>query len=106
MPVYYQDAGFIAAMFGWTPVFATAAIPGGGGVVVVNFNGHGILMSVAHAVGANPVNTRIDVDGVTLVNAATVPEHTPFYIGFNTNLYVEMVSGGGGGGALVVYLHS
>jgi len=89
----------------YQPVFAVAAIPGGGGVDVVNYVGRGILMSTQHAIGANPVATRIDIDGVTLVNSANVPEVSSFFIAFDISLYVRMVSGGGGGGALVVYLH-
>ena len=90
---------------GYTPVFAVAAIPGGGGVDVVNYNGRGILMSTQHAVGANPVATRIDIDGVTIVNSGNVPEVASFFIAFTTNLYVRMVSGGAGGGGMVVYMH-
>lgn len=71
---------------------------------MVNFNGRGILMAVMHAVGANPVSTRIDIDGVTRVNSSNVPENAAFFIGFTTNLYVRMVSGGAGGGGMVVYL--
>jgi len=89
----------------YVPVFAVAGIPGGGGVDVVNYVGRGILMSAQHAVGANPVATRIDIDGITIVNSADVPESSAFFIGFNTSLYVRMTSGGVGGGALVVYLH-
>ena len=90
---------------GYVPVFQTANIPAAGGVVVVNYNGRGILMATMHAVGANPVSTQIDIDGVTIVNSASVPESAAYFIGFTTNLYVRMVSGGAGGGGMVVYLH-
>ena len=110
MPVFYSPWGLTSrdtwrGLEGYIPVFATAAIPGGGAVVVVNYNGRGILMSTNHAVGANPVSTEIRIDGVVIVNSASVPESAAYFIGFTTNLYVRMVSGGPGGGGMVVYLH-
>lgn len=109
MPVFYSPWGITSrdtwrGLEGYVPVFATAGIPGGGAVVVVNYTGRGILMSTQHAVGANPVSTQIDLDGVTIVNT-TLPESAAYFIGFTTSLYVKMVSGGAGGTGMVVYLH-
>jgi len=89
---------------GYVPVIARAAIPGGGGVIIVNYLGRGILMSTSYAAAASPVSVRIDVDGVTLVNAV-IPESQFHMIGFATSLWVQMVSGGAGGPGQVTYLH-
>jgi len=104
-PVLPQVPPIWRGLEGYVPVFATAAIPAAGGIVVVNYVGRGILMSTNHAIGANPVTTRIDIDGVTIANSTQVPESAMYLIGFATSLWVQMVSGGAGGGGMVVYIH-
>ena len=108
MPVFYSPWGITArdtwrGLENYVPAIAQAGIPGGGGVDVVNYAGRGILMSTNWSPAAAPVIVRVDIDGVTILNAAA-PESMAFFIGFTVSLYVRMVSGGVGGPATVVYL--
>jgi len=88
---------------GYVPVVANAIIPSGGGKVVVNYTGRGILMSTNWATSASPVATKIIIDGVTIADTA-LPNTMTLLISFKTSLYVYMVSGGAGGPGAAVYL--
>jgi len=90
---------------GYVPVVQVGNIPAAGAVIIVDYAGKGILMSSNFAIGANPVNVEVRIDGVVIMNVVS-PEVVDYFVEFNTALFVRMVSGGAGGAAAVIYLHT